>query len=153
MWQIGHTAGRCRPLRNRVAVAAQLQGWDVGKGVVGACQLRFALSGSGGGAVRVIGRRRWGWTFAFAALSIVSSANYFGTSARAQAQRSDEPPEPAQSTLTGDWGGLRPSLERKGLVFTLNYTNGIGSTLAIGLSYPANRLPMMTNLGGAELSV
>jgi hypothetical protein len=35
MWQIGHTAGQSRPLRNRVAVASQLPGWDVGMGVVG----------------------------------------------------------------------------------------------------------------------
>jgi porin len=106
--------------------------------------------------MRVIGRRRWGWTFAFAALSIVGSANDFGTSAWAQAQRSDEPAEPAQLTLTGDWGGLRPSLERKGLVFSLNYTNdflsnvhgGIGpGTVAIGVFQPQLDIDLQKLLG------
>jgi porin len=106
--------------------------------------------------MRVIGRRRWGWTFAFAALFMVGSANDFGTSAWAQAQRSDEPTEPGQSTLTGDWGGLRPYLERKGLVFNLNYTNdflsnvrgGIGlGTVGIGIFQPQLDIDLQKLLG------
>src|ERR1700737_3615191 len=106
--------------------------------------------------MRVIGRRHWGWTFAFAALFMVGSANDFGTSAWAQAQRSDEPTEPGQSTLTGDWGGLRPYLERKGLVFNLNYPNdflsnvrgGIGlGTVGIGIFQPQLDIDLQKLLG------
>jgi carbohydrate-selective porin OprB len=89
--------------------------------------------------------RHGGWAFAFTALSIVASVNGFATAAWAQAQRSDEPKEPLQTTLSGDWGGLRPYLEPKGLVFTLSYTNdflsnvrgGIGlGTVGIGAFQP-----------------
>jgi porin len=82
--------------------------------------------------MRSVNRRRWGWTFAFAALSMVGSAN-FGTSAWAQAQRSDEPAEPAHAAFTGDWGGLRHYLERKGLIFTLAYTNDFLSNVRGGI--------------------
>jgi hypothetical protein len=82
--------------------------------------------------MRSVNRRRWGWTFAFAALSMVVSAN-FGTSAWAQAQRSDEPAEPAHAAFTGDWGGLRHYLERKGLIFTLAYTNDFLSNVRGGI--------------------
>jgi porin len=73
--------------------------------------------------MRAIVGRRWAWTVAFAALWLTGPAGDLATPAWAQAQRSDEPKEPAQSTLTGDWGGLRPYLESKGLTFTLSYTN------------------------------
>jgi len=71
----------------------------------------------------VIVRRRWGWTFAIAALSLFGSVNDFGTPARAQVQRSGEPSEASPPNLTGDWGGVRSYLERNGITFTLNYTN------------------------------
>ncbi len=77
---------------------------------------------------------RWAGTLAVAALASVGSAGNFSTPASAQAQRSDEAKEPAQSTLTGDWGGLRPYLERKGLVFTLNYTNDFLSNVRGGIA-------------------
>jgi hypothetical protein len=48
MWQIGHTTGQSRPLRKRVAVAAQLQDLDVG--VVGGTSHPFPCTfGSTGG--------------------------------------------------------------------------------------------------------
>ena len=73
--------------------------------------------------MRAVVRRRWAWTFVCAVLSAAGSSDNFVTSVWAQAQRSDEPVEFSQPTLTGDWGGLRSDLERKGVTFTLNYTN------------------------------
>jgi porin len=73
--------------------------------------------------MRAIVGRRWAWTVAVVALALTGPTGDLSTSAWAQAQRSDEPKEPAQSTLTGDWGGVRPYLESKGLTFTLSYTN------------------------------
>lgn len=73
--------------------------------------------------MRAVVRRRWAWTFACAVLSAAGSSDNFVTSVWAQAQRSDEPVEFSQPTLTGDWGGLRSDLERRGVTFTLNYTN------------------------------
>ena len=78
---------------------------------------------SGGGVMRAVVRRRWAWTFVCAVLSAAGSSDNFVTSVWAQAHRSDEPVEFSQPTLTGDWGGLRSDLERKGVTFTLNYTN------------------------------
>jgi porin len=71
--------------------------------------------------MRINGRRLCAQTFAFVAFSLVGLSN--GAPAWAQAQRSDEPKEPSPPYLSGDWGGLRPYLERKGLTFTLPYTN------------------------------
>ena len=73
--------------------------------------------------MRAVVRRRWAWTFVCAVLSAAGSSDNFVTSVWAQAHRSDEPVEFSQPTLTGDWGGLRSDLERKGVTFTLNYTN------------------------------
>ena len=78
---------------------------------------------SGGGVMRAVVRRRWAWTIVCAVLSAAGSSDNFVTSVWAQAHRSDEPVEFSQPTLTGDWGGLRSDLERKGVTFTLNYTN------------------------------
>jgi porin len=103
-----------------------------------------------------ISGRHGGWAFAFAALSIVAWVNGFATAAWAQAQRSDEPKEPLPTTLSGDWGGLRPYLERKGLVFTLSYTNdflsnvrgGIGlGTAGIGAFQPQLDIDLQKLLG------
>jgi carbohydrate-selective porin OprB len=66
---------------------------------------------------------KWAGTLAVVALACAGSPAHVATPAWAQAQRSDEKTEPGQTTLTGDWGGLRPYLERKGVVFNLNYTN------------------------------
>ena len=81
--------------------------------------------------MRAIGK--WAGTLTVAALASASSIGHFSTPAWAQAQRSDEKAEPGQTTLTGDWGGLRPYLERKGVVFTLNYTNDFLSNLRGGI--------------------
>ncbi|HEY7662257.1 MAG TPA: carbohydrate porin [Xanthobacteraceae bacterium] len=83
--------------------------------------------------MRAIAPFRPGSTLALAALCLIGAASDFRTAAWAQAQRSDEPAEPAQTTLTGDWGGLRPYLERQGLVFTLNYTNDFLSNVRGGI--------------------
>jgi len=72
--------------------------------------------------MRAIVRRLWTWMHACAALSLFGSATGFGTSAFAQA-----PPDPnlwTRPTLTGDWGGVRYYLDRNGVTFTFNYTNG-----------------------------
>jgi len=88
-------------------------------------------------------RRRWAWTFAFAALYSGLAADC-GSPARAQGHRSERPASPP-STLTGDWGGLRSDLERNGVNVTLNYTNdflanvrgGIGpGAVGIGIFQP-----------------
>jgi porin len=64
-------------------------------------------------------RRRRRWTRALAALSLLGLASNFTSFACAQAP-SDLWTRP---TLSGDWGGLRPYLDGKGITFTLNYTN------------------------------
>ncbi len=98
---------------------------------------------------------RWAGSLAVAALASASSTG-FSSLAWAQAQRSDEKAEPGQTTLTGDWGGLRPYLERKGVVFTLNYTNdflsnlrgGIGpGSVGIGVFQPQLDIDLQTLLG------
>jgi porin len=92
------------------------------------------MSHSGGGEfMRAIAGLRRERTFAFAALVLIGAVYGVATTARAQAQRSDEPAAPAQTTLTGDWGGLRPYLERKGVIFTLNYTNDFLSNVRGGI--------------------
>jgi porin len=83
--------------------------------------------------MRAIAGLRRKRTFAFAALVLIGAVYGVATTARAQAQRSDEPAAPAQTTLTGDWGGLRPYLERKGVIFTLNYTNDFLSNVRGGI--------------------
>ena len=81
----------------------------------------------------VIVRRRWGWTFAIAALSLFGSVYDFGTPALAQVQRSGEPSDVSKSYLTGDWGGVRSYLERNGVTFTLNYTNDFLANIGGGI--------------------
>jgi porin len=68
-----------------------------------------------------------------AALAWASACGDQSRVAWAQAQRSDDKKEPGQTTLSGDWGGLRPYLERKGIVFTLNYTNDFLANLRGGI--------------------
>jgi porin len=104
--------------------------------------------------MHVIGK--WAGTLAVAALACAGSPGHVATSAWAQAQRSDEKTEPGQATLTGDWGGLRPYLERKGIVFNLNYTNdflsnvrgGIGpGSVLIGVFQPQLDIDLQKLLG------
>jgi porin len=76
---------------------------------------------------------KWAGTLAVVALACAGSPGHVATPASAQAQRSDEKTEPGQTTLTGDWGGLRPYLERKGVVFNLNYTNDFLSNVRGGI--------------------
>ena len=83
--------------------------------------------------MRAVVRRRWAWTFVCAVLSAAGSSDNFVTSVWAQAHRSDEPVEFSQPTLTGDWGGLRSDLERKGVTFTLNYTNDFLANIRGGI--------------------
>jgi porin len=99
---------------------------------------------------------KWAGTLAVAALACAGSIAYVATPAWAQAQRSDEKTEPGQTTLTGDWGGLRPYLERKGVVFNLNYTNdflsnvrgGIGpGSVLIGVFQPQLDIDLQKLLG------
>jgi porin len=94
--------------------------------------------------MRINGKRLCAQTFAFIAAFLIGSTCHFGP-AWAQAQRSDEPKQPAQPNLSGDWGGLRSYLEGKGLTFTLPYTNdflanvrgGIGpGAVGIGVFQP-----------------
>jgi porin len=103
--------------------------------------------------MRAIGK--WAGMLTVAALAAAGSIAH-SACAWAQAQRSDEPKEPAQTTLSGDWNGLRPYLERKGVVFTLNYTNdflsnvrgGIGpGSVAIGVFQPQLDLDLQKLVG------
>ncbi len=86
----------------------------------------------------IVGRRP-AWTMALVALFVIGSVDGFGTPARAQVQRSGEPPESAQANqaaqanLTGDWGGLRSYLARNGITFTLNHTNDFLANVAGGI--------------------
>jgi porin len=99
---------------------------------------------------------KWAGTLAVIALACAGSIAHGSTPAWAQAQRSDEKTEPGQTTLTGDWGGLRPYLERKGVVFNLNYTNdflsnvrgGIGpGSVLIGVFQPQLDIDLQKLLG------
>ena len=82
--------------------------------------------------MRRIDRRRSA-RFACAALCLLGAGNQLGTSARAQAQRSDNAQAPGQSYLTGDWDGVRSDLERLGVTVTLNYTNDFLANVAGGI--------------------
>jgi porin len=99
---------------------------------------------------------KWAGTLAVAALACAGSPGHVSTPAWAQAQRSDEKTEPGQTTLTGDWGGLRPYLEGRGVVFNLNYTNdflsnvrgGIGpGSVLIGVFQPQLDIDLQKLLG------
>jgi porin len=86
--------------------------------------------------MRRIGRHRCSWVFAWGSLCLLGAFGELGTKAWAQAQQSDNPAAPDQSYLTGDWGGVRSSLERLGVTFTFNYTNdflaNVGGGIKIG---------------------
>lgn len=74
--------------------------------------------------MRAIVRRRWTWTRACAALLTIGSEIGFCISAVGMPAWAQAPPDLwTRPTLTGDWGGLRPYLDGKGITFTLNYTN------------------------------
>jgi porin len=82
--------------------------------------------------MRRIDRRR-STKLACVTLCLLCAGNQFGTSACAQAQRSDNAQAPNQSYLTGDWGGVRPDLERLGVIVTLNYTNDFLANVSGGI--------------------
>src|SRR5215813_15537529 len=102
-----------------------------------------------------IAGRRWGWTFAAAALCFGFLAHSV-LPAPAQGHRSEPPPASAPATLTGDWGALRSDLERNGVTITLNYTNdflanvrgGIGpGAVGIGIFQPQLDLDLQKLIG------
>jgi porin len=76
----------------------------------------------------------------FAFVLLVGSAPHLAPSAAAQAPSAGSADLWTRATLSGDWGGLRSDLERRGMTFTFSYINdflanvrgGIG-TGAIGL--------------------
>ena len=56
-WQIGHTAGAISAAPQEVAVAAQLQGWMLARGISGACQItskHFWIDGGDCGEGRAV---------------------------------------------------------------------------------------------------
>ena len=88
-------------------------------------------------------RRLVAWTIAFAAALFAGCPADIGASAWAQAPSDNLWTRPA---LSGDWGGLRSTLERSGVTFTFNYTNdflanvrgGIGrGAIGLGAFQPA----------------
>src|SRR3954447_3482374 len=88
-------------------------------------------------------RRLVAWTIAFAAALFASWPADIGASAWAQAPSDNLWTRP---TLSGDWGGLRSTLECNGVTFTFNYTNdflanvrgGIGrGAIGLGAFQPA----------------
>src|ERR1700738_5099303 len=83
--------------------------------------------------MRRIGRHRCSWVFAWGSLCLLGAFGELGTKAWSQAQQSDNPAAPGQSYLTGDWGGVRSSLERLGVTFTFNYTNDFLANVGGGI--------------------
>ena len=88
-------------------------------------------------------RRLVAWTIAFAGAFFANCPADIGASAWAQAPSDNLWTRPA---LSGDWGGLRSTLERNGVTFTFNYTNdflanvrgGIGrGAIGLGAFQPA----------------
>ena len=88
-------------------------------------------------------RRLVAWTMAFAATLFAGCPADIDTSAWAQAPTDNLWTRPS---LSGDWGGLRSTLERNGVTFTFNYTNdflanvhgGIGrGAIGLGAFQPA----------------
>ena len=65
-------------------------------------------------------RRLVAWTIAFAGAFFANCPADIGASAWAQAPSDNLWTRP---TLSGDWGGLRSTLERNGVTFTFNYNN------------------------------
>src|SRR5262249_7908510 len=110
----------------------------------------------GAGGMGAIAGRRWAWTFAFSTLYFGLAAPC-GSPASAQGHRSEPTPaSPPTTTLTGDWGGLRPYLDSNGVTFTFNYTNdflanvrgGIGpGAVAIGVFQPELDLDLQKLVG------
>ena len=72
--------------------------------------------------MRLTERRRWICKFAFGAAFLIGLTHDYGTPAWAESHRSDDA-KGSQATLTGDWDGLRPYLERTGIVLTFEYVN------------------------------
>src|SRR4249919_3065300 len=87
-------------------------------------------------------RRLVAWTMASAATLFAGCPADIGTSAWAQAPTDNLWTRPS---LSGDWGGLRSTLERNGVTFTFNYTNDFlanvrgGSGVALSVLARFNR--------------
>ena len=105
-------------------------------------EARFRFT-PGAGFMRASVRRLVAWTIAVAAAFFANCPADIGASAWAQALSDNLWTRPA---LSGDWGGLRSTLERNGVTFTLNYTNdflanvhgGIGrGAIGLGAFQPA----------------
>jgi porin len=71
--------------------------------------------------------------WACAALAVAVASSPFATTASAQAVRSDNPAPAGQSYLTGDWGGLRSSLDGHGVTFTITDTNDLLASVGGGI--------------------
>ena len=103
--------------------------------------LNLGFTYSGGGVMRASVRRLVAWTIAFAAALFASWPADIGASAWAQAPSDNLWTRPA---LSGDWGGLRSTLERSGVTFTFNYTiswrmSAVGSGVALSVLARFNR--------------
>jgi porin len=77
------------------------------------------------------GRRRL--RLALAAVALTAACSGLATHAFGQAQRSDNPAPGGQQYLTGDWNGLRSTLERQGVVFSFNDTTDYLANLSGGI--------------------
>src|SRR3954447_20527027 len=86
-------------------------------------------------------RRLVAWTIAFAAALFASWPADIGASAWAQAPSDNLWTRPA---LSGDWGGLRSTLERNGVTFTFNYTNDFLANVRGGIGRGAIGLGIST---------
>src|SRR4029078_11049791 len=93
-------------------------------------------------------RRLVAWNIAVAAAFFANCPADIGASAWAQAPSDNFWTRPA---LSGDWGGLRSTLEPSGVTFTLNYTHdflanvhgGIGrGAICLGAFQPALELDL-----------
>lgn len=92
-------------------------------------------SGPRGAVVRRFSGRGWARGCAYFALGLVGAGapDVLGTKACAQAAHSDNPPLPAQTYLTGNWGGYRSYFADNGVNITLPYINDFLANAAGGI--------------------
>jgi porin len=88
----------------------------------------------------MIHQRRWAWGLVRALCAIgaggviaASASGEFATRAFAQSAHSDNPAAPGQTTLTGNWGGLRSYLDDRGVTITLAYVNDLLANVGGGI--------------------